>query len=45
MNQEDPSVITSTGDTRRRPTTTGIGIFVSGNHRLHRAICPGSRAT
>ena len=40
MNREKHSVITSTGSTRSCPAATGT--FVSGIHRSHWAISPGS---
>jgi hypothetical protein len=39
-NLENANVITSTGNTRSCPAATGTG--VSGNHRSHWVICPGS---
>ena len=39
-NRENANVTTSTGRIRACPTVTGTG--VSGNHRSHWAICPGS---
>ena len=40
MNRENPNVITSTGSIRSCPAATGI--LVSGNHRSHWVIWPGS---